>query len=70
MLVDAAGGVGASAVAKGELSVLEVAEELLPLGAGRGAVFLAGAGGAAAGHEGAMAVDGLLGVDRLCPWWC
>ena len=32
------------AVAEGELAVLEVAEELVPFGVGRGSVFLAGAG--------------------------
>jgi hypothetical protein len=32
VLVDAAGGVGASAVAEGEFAVLEVAEELFPFG--------------------------------------
>ena len=42
VLVDAAGSVGPAAVAEGELAALEVAEELLPFGVGRGAVFLAG----------------------------
>jgi hypothetical protein len=41
------------------------AEELVPFGAGRGAVFFAGAELAAAGDEGPVAVDGFLGVDRL-----
>jgi len=40
VLVDAAGGVCASAVAEGDAASLEVAEELFPFGVGRGAVFL------------------------------
>jgi len=42
-----------------------VAEELVPFGVGRGAVFLAGAQFAAAGDERPVAVDDLLGVDGL-----
>jgi hypothetical protein len=47
--------------------VLEVAEELVPFGVGGGAVFLAGAQLPPAGDVGAVAVDGLLGVDGLWP---
>ena len=65
MLVDAAGGVGASAVAECDAAALEVAEELFPFGVGGGAVFLAGAQLPPAGDEGAVSVDGLLGVDSL-----
>jgi len=43
MLVDAAGAVGAAAVAEREAAVFEVAEEFLPLLVGGAAVFLAGA---------------------------
>jgi hypothetical protein len=67
VLVDAAGAVGSAAVAEGDAAALEVTEELLPLGVGGGAVFLAGAELAAAADEGAVAVDGFLGVDRLWP---
>jgi hypothetical protein len=55
-------GTGASAVAEGHASALEVAEELVPFGVGRGAVFLAGAELAAA-DEGAVAVDGFLSLS-------
>jgi hypothetical protein len=65
VLVDAAGVVGAPAVAEGDAAALEVAEELVPFGVGRGAVFFAGAGGPAAGDEGPVAADGFLGVDGL-----
>jgi hypothetical protein len=41
--MNAAGAVGSSAVAKGDLAAFEVAEELLPLVLGGVAVFLAGA---------------------------
>jgi len=44
---------------------LEVADELGPFGVRRGAVFLGGAQRAAAGDEGAVAVDRFLGVDGL-----
>src|SRR5579863_6174665 len=40
VLVNAAGGVCASAVAECDAAALEVAEELFPFGVGRGAVFL------------------------------
>lgn len=56
-----------AAVAEGEFAVLEVAEELVPLGVGGGAVFFAGAELAAAVDEGPVAVDGFLGVDRPIP---
>ena len=65
VLVDAAGPVGAAAVAERDLAALEVAEELLPFGVGGGAVFLAGAQGTAAGDEGPVAVDDFLGIDGL-----
>ena len=42
MLVDAAGPVGAAAVAERDPAALEMAEELFPFGVGGGAVFLAG----------------------------
>jgi hypothetical protein len=65
VLMHAAGPVGPAAVAQGDLPPLEVAEELVPfLGAGN-AVFLAGAGGAAAGDERPVGVDDFFGVDRL-----
>src|SRR6266516_1114837 len=51
VLVDAAGPVGAAAVAERDPPALEMAEELLPFGAGGGAVFLAGAQRTAAGDE-------------------
>ena len=63
--MDATGGVGTSAVAECDAAVLEVAEELFPLGVGGGAVFLAGAELPSAGDVGAVAVDGFLGVDGL-----
>ena len=65
MLAGAAGAVGAAAVAQSDAAALEVAEELVPFGVGGGAIFLAGTGGAAAGDEGAVAVDHFLGVDGL-----
>jgi hypothetical protein len=64
VLVDAAGGISASAVAECDAAALEVAEELFPFGVGRGPVLLAGAQLASAGDIGAVAVDGLLGVGR------
>jgi hypothetical protein len=63
VLVNTAGAVGAAAVAQGDAPTFEVAEELLPFLIGGGAVFLAGAGCAAAGDKGAVAVDDLLGID-------
>ena len=64
VLVDAASGVCASAVAECDAAALEVAEELVPLGVGGGAVFRAGAELAAAGDECLVATDGFLGVGR------
>src|SRR5271169_6580206 len=61
----AAGSVGPSAVAESDLPPLEVAEELVPFGVAGNAVFLAGAGGAAAGDERPVGVDDFFGVDRL-----
>ena len=61
MFVDAGGVVGAAAVADGDLAALEVADELGPFGVRRGPVFLGGAQRAAAGDEGAVAVDRFLG---------
>jgi hypothetical protein len=65
VLVDAAGSVGAAAVAEGELASFEVAEELVPFFIGGGAVFLAGTQLAAAGDECPVAVDCFFGVDGL-----
>ena len=65
VLVDAAGAVGAAAVAEGEPAPMEMAEEFDPFLVGRGAVFLAGAQFAAAGDEGAVAADRFFGVDSL-----
>jgi hypothetical protein len=65
VFVNAVGSIGATAVAKRDSAALEVAEELLPFLLGGGAVLLAGAKGATAGDERAVAVDGLLGVDRF-----
>src|SRR3954468_18650769 len=65
MFVDAGGAVGAGAGADGEFGAFEVAEEVLPLGIGGGAVLLGGAQGAAAGDEGAVGFDGLGGVDGV-----
>src|SRR4029077_8667544 len=62
VLVGAGGGECPAAGAGGDLAVLEVAEELLPFGVGGGAVFLAGAQGAAAGEVGEVGLDGLAGV--------
>jgi hypothetical protein len=65
VLVDARGVVGAAAVAEGDLAALEVAEELGHFLVGRDAVFRGRAQCPAAGDEGAVAVDDLLGIDRL-----
>jgi len=70
VLVDAAGSVCPPAVAEGELAALEVAEELLPFGVGRGAVFGAGPQCAAAGEEGQVGLDGLVGVDGFVAEFC
>ena len=65
VLVDAGCRVGAPAVAEGDAAALEVAEELVPLGVGGGAVLFARPGGPALGDEGPVSADGLLGVGRL-----
>ncbi|MGW7484333.1 hypothetical protein ACWGH8_37850 [Nonomuraea muscovyensis] len=63
MLVYAWGAEGASAGAGGDLSHLEVSEEFLPCLVGGGAVFVGGAQGAAAGEEGQVGLDDLVGID-------
>src|SRR5580692_7751309 len=63
VLVDAAGGVGATAVAEGDAAALEVAEELVPFGVGRGAVLFAGPELPPAGDERLVAADGFFWVD-------
>ena len=63
--MDAGRGVGAAARAQGDLAVLEVAEELLPLLVGGGAVLLVGSQSTPSGDERTVAVDGLLGIDGL-----
>jgi hypothetical protein len=63
VFVDAAGAVSASAGAEGDLSVFEVAEELLPFLLGRGPVFAGGPELATPVDEGAVAIDGFFGVD-------
>ena len=65
VLVRAAGSPGAAAVAEGHLPPLEVAEELVPFLVAGNPVFLAGAGGAAAGDERPVGVDHLFGVGGL-----
>ena len=65
MLVVAGGPVGAAAVAEFDLAALEVPEELLPFGFGRRAVFLGRPQVAAAGDEGTVGCDRLVGVDGL-----
>jgi hypothetical protein len=67
VFVDARGSVGPAAVAEGEFAACEVAEEFLPFLIGWGAVLQGGTQFAAAGEECAVAVDGLLRVDRLIP---
>ena len=67
VLVDAGGGVGAAAEAGGDLATLEAPEELLPFLVGGCAVFLTGPQASAAGQEGQVSLDGLLGVDGLWP---
>jgi hypothetical protein len=67
LLVDAAGSVSAAAVAERDPAALEVAEEFFPFGVSGGAVFVAGAQGAAAGDECPVTVDDLFGVDGLVP---
>ncbi|MEV7740087.1 hypothetical protein AB0O75_50150 [Streptomyces sp. NPDC088921] len=55
VFVDTGGALGACAGADGELAAFEVAEEVLPLGVGGGAVFLCWPQGATPGDEGANA---------------
>ena len=64
MLVDARGSEGASTCSCGNFSQLEVSEEFLPFGVGGDAVFLAWAQGPAAGEEGQVGLDGLVGVEK------
>ncbi|MBB6347283.1 hypothetical protein FHU36_003828 [Nonomuraea muscovyensis] len=59
------GAEGASAGAGGDLSHLEVSEEFLPFLVGGGAVFVGGAQGAAAGEEGQVGLDDLVGIGGL-----
>jgi hypothetical protein len=63
VFVDAGCAVGPAAGTEGDLSVFEMAEELVPFGVGGRAVFLSGPQGSAAGEEGAVAGDDFLGVD-------
>src|SRR6266480_2220468 len=65
VLVDAGGADGAAAEAGGDLAAFEVAEEFGPFGVGGGAVFLGGPQRPAAGEEGQVGLDRLVGVDGL-----
>ena len=65
VFVDAVCSVCSSAVAEGEAPALEVAEEFVPFRVGGASVFFAGTQRAAAGDEGAVAVDCFLGIDGL-----
>jgi hypothetical protein len=65
VLVSAGGSKGAAAGAGGDLSQLEVAEEFFPFLIRGDPVFFARAQGPAAGEEGQVGLDGLVGVDRL-----
>src|SRR5262249_44717262 len=65
VLVDARGGVGAAAQSCGDLSALEVPEELLPFLVCGDAIFVAWAQASAPGQEGQVGLDSLLGVDGL-----
>ena len=65
VLVDAGGAERAPAGAGGDFAAFEVAEELFPFGVGGGAVFLGGPQCAAAGEEGQVGLDRLVGVDGL-----
>ena len=70
MFVNATGPVCSAAVAEGEPAALEVPEEFVPFRVGGAPVFLAGAQGAAAGDEGAVPVDGFLGIDGFVTHCC
>ena len=61
VLVDAASGVCASAVAECDAAAFEVAEELFPFGVGLGEVLFAGPELPSAGYERPVAADGLWG---------
>ncbi|MDX3751221.1 hypothetical protein [Streptomyces sp. AK08-02] len=63
VFVDAGGAESAAACTDGDLAPLEVAEEFLPFIVSGDAVFLAWAKGPAAGEEGHVRLDRLLGVD-------
>jgi hypothetical protein len=63
VLVNARGRIGPPAFTERDAATLEVAEEFLPFGVARSAVFLAGAQASAAGDEGPVAGDDFLGVD-------
>ena len=63
MLVDAGGAERAPAGARGDFAAFEVAEEFFPFGVGGGAVFLGWPQCAAAGQEGQVGLDRLVGVD-------
>jgi hypothetical protein len=63
VLVDARCGERAAAGAGGDFAAFEVAEELLPFVVGGSAVFLGGPQCPAAGEEGKVGLDGLVGVD-------
>src|SRR5215469_5042134 len=62
VLVDARGAERSAAYSGGDLAAFEVAEEFLPFGVGGGAVFLSGPQRPAAGEEGQVGLDGLVGV--------
>ena len=61
VLVDAGGADGAAAGAGGDFAAFEVAEQFGPFGVGGGAVFLGGPQCPAAGEEGQVGLDGLVG---------
>ena len=63
MFVDAGGAERSSAGAGGDFAAFEVAEEFFPFGVGGGAVFLGGPQCPAAGEEGQVSLDRLVGVD-------
>src|SRR6266480_4844632 len=65
MPVDACGSGGAATGPVSYFAAFEISEELVPFLFGGCAVLLAGAGGPAAGDEGAVTVDDFFGVDGL-----